>query len=84
MKIQYRSNRNKSCHNPINMDTHVSQVIESKPQRAQLRQMQRKMKLMIRNEKREKETKKEMNENKKNARETADTSGEGETLPDPL
>ena len=41
------------------------------------------MKLMIRNDKREKETKKEMNENKKNARETADTSGEGETLPDP-
>ena len=42
------------------------------------------MKLMIRNEKREKETKKKMNENKKrNARETADTSGEGETLPDP-
>ena len=33
MKIQYRSNRNKSCHNPINMDTHVSQVIESKPQK---------------------------------------------------
>ena len=39
----------------------MSQEIESNPQNAQLRQMQRKITLMIRNEEREKETKFELN-----------------------